>query len=1123
MSATGELRSYLDQLRWRMRLAATLRGLALICACALGATLVLTLVLNRFAFSAPSLWSARGVLALVLGAGAALGIVVPLWGLTRRAPAHRAEQRVPEFEQRLLTFAERESAPDPFLELLAADTLRIARDAEPRRIVPDAALIAAAGVGLACLGVLIWLIRAGPGYLGYGAAALWTGAPTSPLYALRVTPGDAVVRRHGDQLIVAQPLGMAPEQVQIFARFASASRWDHVAMEPQPRSSGFQFLFAGIPEDLEYYVRAGPLESAHYHLKVADVPEVRRIRVTYRYPAWMNRAPTVEDAGGDLRAVTGTLAELEIRTNRALAGGALVLDDGRQIALASAGVNAYRGTIDIERDGAYHVAQRDGARVVRISDDYFIEAGEVRPPEVAIVRPARDYRASPIEEVTIEAAASDPFGLTGLTLHYSVNGGPERAVALLRTRGAQRARGAAVIALENLHLVPGDVLSFYARAQDARADSRSDLAFIQIDPFEREFSQSQQSGGGGGGMGNGEAQIAEREKEIITATWKQSGLRDAAPKQAAEQAKFLSDVQNTLRSQALALAGRLQLRDLTAASDAIGTFQQEMNAAADAMQPAAQRLDAGKWNDALPSEQKALEHLLRAEATFRQIEVAYGSMGAGSGAPNSAGRDLASLFDLELDLQKNQYETRDEPASGPATNQVDDALRKLDELARREDALADQSGNAAPQSAEERWQQEMLRRNAEELRRQLERLAQSAGSRQTGAQGAQAGTPSDTSQPPDAAEARNVRQALERLREAEEDMRRAVDERDAAGARSAAERLREATRVLGGIEQQEVASELDALRRNAGRLADEEHRQVGELQAFGGRAGRPGMLSGFNGTASDAEEMIEQRQRLADALAQLEARMRDAERDAASGSREAASKLGDALNELDENEIESRLQRSADVLRRGYNPASDPGESDVESALRHLADQLGQAGAAFAQNRSPSGEDALDAVDQLRNRLAALAGGVTGAGGSTNGSVNGGWNTGNNRYPGGRAAAASSVPAPAIDPERTYRQGMSELGRLKRAVGADPAAQSQVAALIRSMQRLDPRRFPGNPQMVAELSGRVLGEVDRLELQLRRDSGPGDVGNVRTGPPMPVPAGYDEAVAEYYRRLSRNP
>ena len=54
--------------------------------------------------------------------------------LNRRNAARRAEAQYPQFEERLLTFTERlESNPgDPFLELLADDTLRVAQQAEPQ-------------------------------------------------------------------------------------------------------------------------------------------------------------------------------------------------------------------------------------------------------------------------------------------------------------------------------------------------------------------------------------------------------------------------------------------------------------------------------------------------------------------------------------------------------------------------------------------------------------------------------------------------------------------------------------------------------------------------------------------------------------------------------------------------------------------------------------------------------------------------------------------------------------------------------------------------------------------------------------------------------------------------------
>ncbi len=1147
-SAREELRSYIEQLRGRLRMSTLLRGAAVLAASALGATLVLVALANRFAFSAGSLWSARGALWLTLLAGAAFGLALPLWRLTHRSSARRAEEAFPELGQRLLTFAERDPADGPFLDLLAADTLRITPS--PKRIVTDAALAAMAGLGLGCLAVLVWLIRAGPGYWGYGAAALWTGAPHSPLYAIRVSPGDAAVRRNGDQLVVAQPLGLQVAQVRLHARIGRASRWDSVAMEPQPRGSGFEFLLAGIPDDVEYYIEAGAMASPHYHLRVADVPAVVRIRVRLHYPAWTKLADTIDEHGGDLRAVAGTEALLDVSTDRPLRKGVLVLDDGREIQLtAEPHGRVYHGSVKIDRDGAYHVAARDGGRTLRISEDYFIEAAEVKPPEVAIVRPGGDYRASPIEEVTVGARASDAFGLEDLTLHYSVNGSPEQTVALLGASGAKQASGTAVISLESLKLSPGDVVSLYASAKDARTESRTDLEFIQVEPFEREFSQSQQAGGGGG-FGSGEAQIAEREKEIIAATWKQAAIESPAPRQAAEQAKFLSDAQNALRSQSEALAGRVQLRELTSGNEAIGRFQQEMLSAADAMQPAAGLLGSEHWREALPSEQKALEHLLRAEATFREIEVAFASLGGGSGAPNSAGRDLASLFDLELDMQKNQYETRQDAQSRSGrANAIDDVLRRLDDIARRQQALADQQ--SAAQTAEQRWQEEMLRRNAEDLRREIETLArnQAGEGRAAGQSGAAA-------------------RAANRLREAEEEMRRAVDRRDEAGARSAAERLREAMNELSGLKQEESESQLGGLKLEAARLANEEHRQAARLREAGRAGGSPPGMSGLGAPGAargspgsgDLQSLIDARQRLADDLARLEAQMRNAERETLPRSRVAASKLRDALNDLDQADTETQLQRSADIMRRGYLSGDDSREGDIESSLQHLADQIGEAGAALARGE-PSSDEALASVERLRDRLAALeqglqasadrgggvsrgvngrlVGPVTAGGGGRAGFINGGWDPGVDPALRGRngaareGAAASSESAadaagvapsnapPGLDPEQNFRQSLGDLGRLRRAVGDDPQSRRQVDELIRAMQRLDPRRFPGNPAMVDELYGRVLSDVDRLELQLRRETQESQPAEIRSERPLDVPPGYQEAVAEYYRRLSQ--
>jgi hypothetical protein len=87
-------------------------------------------------------------------------------------------------------------------------------------------------------------------------------------------------------------------------------------------------------------------------------------------------------------------------------------------------------------------------------------------------------------------------------------------------------------------------------------------------------------------------------------------------------------------------------------------------------------------------------------------------------------------------------------------------------------------------------------------------------------------------------------------------------------------------------------------------------------------------------------------------------------------------------------------------------------------------------------------------------------------------------------------------------------------------VQSDPQTEKEISDLTRQMQQLDPSRFPGNPAMVEQMHREVLSSVDKIELQLQHDDASTEA---RTGKPDAVPAGYQDSVAEYYRRLSKNP
>ena len=307
-----------------------------------------------------------------------------------------------------------------------------------------------------------------------------------------------------------------------------------------------------------------------------------------------------------------------------------------------------------------------------------------------------------------------------------------------------------------------------------------------------------------------------------------------------------------------------------------------MDEATKEMSAAGEKLKGQNWKDALPAEQRALQHLLRAEATFKDIQVAFGNKGGGGGGGGGAARDLDNLFDLELDTEKNQYETGQQSASSDQRQkEVDEALQKLEQLARRQLELAQQQQQQQKQNFDQRWQQEQLRRKAgrtapqrwsssnadrtpsssreipararahREVRDSSNRAPSQSGQsgrmqrqqqqmQRGGQQGRRTGT---------------FKQAYDRLQQATEDMRRAAflpEQRDA-GARRAADRLQEAKDIMRGMRQQQTAGQLGDLSQRADKLAGE---RAGLLQSHAAtvreRAGRRSSQS-TPGSATRAE------------------------------------------------------------------------------------------------------------------------------------------------------------------------------------------------------------------------------------------------------------------------------
>jgi hypothetical protein len=86
----------------------------------------------------------------------------------------------------------------------------------------------------------------------------------------------------------------------------------------------------------------------------------------------------------------------------------------------------------------------------------------------------------------------------------------------------------------------------------------------------------------------------------------------------------------------------------------------------------------------------------------------------------------------------------------------------------------------------------------------------------------------------------------------------------------------------------------------------------------------------------------------------------------------------------------------------------------------------------------------------------------------------------------------------------------------------DPNTARDLQNLIRDMRRLDPASYMNDPLLSERINAAVVAGIEQVEMLLRRKVDESDNGAVRSPGGEAVPQGYADAVAEYFRQLSKS-
>lgn len=1078
-----------------------------------------------------------------------------LWPL-RRAPTDRqlarfVEERCPEIEDRIASAtAVATGGASPFRELVLEDAAARTRDVDLDRIVATRHVRRSIVRGVVSVASLLAAVALGFGSIDRVARSTWLHAfPYSA--TLEVDPGDARVAT-GERLEIrarlAGTFGSPARSLPAVTVTRADGSTEVLAMRAMDGAYHVEIL--SVADSFTYSVSAATLRSDEYGVTALVPPSVDRIDVTYRYPAFTGLAPRVETDGGDIYAPEGTAVTVTVVADAKVQRGALRMASGEALELRPEGARRWAASFEVRTDDTYRVALVDPDGLASAGDvDYFVRTVLDRPPLIEILRPGGDREITRLEEAVIEARAEDDFGIERFDLMYTVVGRDTRSIDLRTHPRARRATGTHTIYAEDLGVVPGDFISYYVRARDTNAsrdarESRSDIFFLEVRPFDREFEEAPSQAGPAADAGE-IGDFVRVQKQIIVATWRMD--REGPGAARGGDLPAVADAQGELRRAAARAADRMKRRGrATEPGTPAGEAAPDIDAmalAVEAMGEAAAALLAGETGLAIPPEMEALSQLLRVQAEIRRTRVSspQDNQGAQSAA-TQAREDLSALFDRELRReQETNYEDRAPAAASNAAEQSE-ALRRVRELAERQTRLnqeqAELAGTAAALDVEELQRRlERLTREQNELREQMADLErQLAPERrvgptgQTGHSGEGGGTGVTD----------GMRRALSALRR--RDLSAAAD----AGQETVGQ-LSDLERRLGGASGRADRVALGALQLEAQQLADAQRRIASETRQTGvGPSGRDARSR----LAEDRDQLARRTETLEEGVGELLRSVTGDAREAltiAAGELERevpAARMRDLADRLrgvptpddrfaggpDFDEIAAVDDVLADVLHRvarGLRTATDGGSA----AARRLAAELGEARRLRLQ------------LDQIERRLEQLA--AAGDRPSAEGS---------------EARAARATPDDAADALRGVDPRQDPNGRgPSRSSPESPGAgaplgalqeqlSQQLAALPELLERVRDARptierdlerwaehwssgtAPGTDAARQDLSEwaslrddlRLAIEAFEAAASLERAADDHD-GRHHVGADERVPAGYRGLVDQYYRSLTERP
>lgn len=612
--------------------------------------------------------------------------------------------------------------------------------------------------------------------------------------SLEVEPGDTEVQQGAAVTVVARFSGSVP--VASRCRLMTDSGMTLLPLESTVDAGVFAARIPAIQRDSEYRIEfAGSVEEAErledgewsgqsdtFQISTFVLPELLQVDALVRPPAYTQRPEKLIEDTLRITAVEGSMIDLSLLVNKPLAVAELRSSDGEVLPTIlktvaaqdtatspdSLSSEAVEASIDVGgqvleipretqlascvlravKNDRFEVYLEDAeGRTAKEVQTIILKVTKNKRPKVKVTFPGKDTNVSALQEVLLEAEATDDFGLLDFGIQYSLSSGEMAEISLKdatdrpsEEKDSNRDQPAPVmlptqqllshtVDLESLNAEPDQLLSYSFYVVDTAADGSrrttfGDLLFAEVRRYEDIFREADQQGQQSEQQqqqqqGGASEELLKLQREIIIATWNvQRDIRDAKSSErslenAVEDGGVIQESQQQAIDQLTEAMAEMQDVDLQQIAESVSqTMQQGKQSLTDFIaDPNVEQLTKAR-----SLQQQAFAGLMKMRAKETEIQQ---SQSQSSSSSSSSSSSQQQMQELELDNERQRYESERQAAEQQQQQQEQavQVLNRLKELARRQAMM-----NERIKELESELRSVETEKEKEEIERELKRL-----------------------------------------------------------------------------------------------------------------------------------------------------------------------------------------------------------------------------------------------------------------------------------------------------------------------------------------------------------------------------------------------------------------